>query len=610
MATQRKISWSQYLLLLSAGLLLNGCEGEPPIAAAPPPTLVTIADVKSTTVSDTSEYVATLEGIENALIRPRVSGWVTQVFAQLGDVVREGDRLIQIDQSRQKAVLDGSVAQIETARADLEGSRAQLESQLAERSRLVSERDLNSERAALDNAKASRLAQLQEKQRLIAELNNLSEQARVADAQANLLARKQEKERLLAELALNSERSKLDDAKAALKAELATLERTQAQLKYRQIEWERYQKLYEEGVVATERYDVVTRDLRSAEADVDNRQEQVNSNQARVASAEKDLQRRVQTLEAQIATQDELIKAAAAQVESAQADLSRRVSTLNVQIATQDEVIKAADAQVEGALKNLQRRVSTLDAQIASQDKVVSAQQSKIDSLAGVVNRTQANATAEQVQLQYYDVTAPVSGVLGAVNVKVGDFVDSQTEVTSIQDNRVLEVKLNLPVSRQSQIRNGTRLRLYDAQTGEFIINSNITYIDPSAGSQTQTVFVKSQINNTNNRLRSNQRVRVQVFWEEKPGLTIPSTAVLQLGSQSFVFLAQEKLVDGQKRTIAVQQPVQLGSRQDQAIEVISGLVASDRIVTNGVVKLQNGAPITDQSRTNPSPNSSPSPSN
>ena len=421
----------------------------------------------------------------------------------------------------------------------------------------------------------------------------------------------------MAELALNSERSKLEDAKAALKAELATLDRVKAQVNYREIEWERYRKLYEEGVVATEKYDLVTRDLSQVQAELTNQEEQIRSMRARVDSAQSDLERRVQTLQAQIATQDELIKAAQAQVDAAQSDLNRKVSTLNAQIGMQDEVIKSADAQVESALKDLERRVSTLDAQIASQDKVIAAQQSKIDSLSGSVNRTQANATAEQVQLQYYDVTAPVSGVLGAVNVKVGDFVDSNKELTSIQDNRVLEVKLNLPVTRQSQIRNGTRLRLYDAQTGQFIINSNITYIDPSAGSQTQTVFVKSQINNRDNRLRSNQRVRVQVFWEEKPGLTIPSTAVLQLGSQSFVFLAQEKLVDGQKRTIAVQQPVQLGSRQDQAIEVISGLVASDRIVTNGVVKLQNGAPITDQSRTNPSPNSnsntlspSPSPSN
>ncbi|NEQ75948.1 MAG: efflux RND transporter periplasmic adaptor subunit [Okeania sp. SIO2C9] len=589
------VNKARYWPLLLFALLLSSCGGETPQAAAPPPTAVEIARVDQTQVAESTEYIATVEGKERATITPRVSGQVSQVFVSLGNRVQKGDPILQIDPSRQQAVLDSNIAQISSAQAQLDSAEAQLRALRDDKTELIAQRDLNSERANLENAEANLRRERQELNRLLAEFGFLSEEANLENTQATLRSERQELNRLLAESSSLSEEAQLEDAEAALRAQRAEKEKREATLEYQKIEQVRFSTLYEEGAVPKERFDQATRDIRQAEAEIDAIEQEIDAAQAQVESAKKDLQRRTGTLDAQIAAQKEVIDAAKAQVESAKKDLQRRTSTLDAQIAAQKEVIDATKAQVESAKKDLQRRIETLDAQIAAQNEQISSQESQVAQVRGQLQQTQANAVAEQVELQYYNILAPISGVVGNVEPKVGDYVDSQTQLTTIQDNNTLEANINIPIDRLPEIRLGTRVELLQ-QTGQLIGSSRISFISPDTGQGTQTVLVKAIYDNAEKKLQTNQQVMARVIWEEKQGLTVPFTSVRRIGDQAFVFVAEEKIMDGEKKLVATQKPVKLGSIQGQAYQVIEGLKGTDKIVVSGVVKLRNGIPIADDS--------------
>ena len=528
----RKSHWNKSIPLLLGTLLVSSCGGQPQ-AAAPPPVVVEIGRVDSTQVQDSSEFVARVEGTENAMIQPRASGWVKQVYVRLGDRVSAGDPLILIDSSQQRANVESQVAVVESRRAQLESVRANLESQRAELTRLQAELSYQSQEANLRDAQETLAAQREEKQRLEYELEFISEEADLKDAKDRLAAATQERDR-----------------RFAVKEES-------------QSSFERYKKLWEEGVISTEQYDQRLRDLREAEAS--------------------------------LAEQEDTVRSAASQVRAAQQNLDRRVSTLQAQIATQQKQIEAAQARVDGAGQAFDRQVATLEAQIASQESAVKAQEAEVRRLEREVDQARANATAQQVQLDYYDVEAPISGIVGNVPVKVGDFVDSQTTVTSIRQNESLEVNIEIPVNRLPQIRVGTPVELISQETGKEIGTSRISYVSPSAGTETQTILVKAIYNNQENRLRTDQIVRARVIWEQQPGITVPTTAINRIGAQSFVFVVREENQDGQQMLIAKQTPVELGSIQGQSYQVISGLKPGDRIVTEGVVKLRDGAAVTEE---------------
>ncbi len=587
------VKQTKYWPLLLSALLLSSCGGAPP-PPPPPPTAVTIARVDETQVAESTEYVARVEGKERATITPRVSGQVRQVFVSLGNRVKKGDPILQIDPSQQQAILDSNIAQIGSAKAQLDSAEAQLRSLRDDKTELIAQRELNSERANLENARANLRRELQELNRLLAESSSLSEEANLENARASLGSQRQELNRLIAESASLSEQAQVDDAEAALRAQKAEKDRREATLEYQKIEQVRFSTLYEQGAVPKERFDQATRDIKQAEAEIDNIEQEIEAAEARVESARKDLQRRTTTLDAQIAAQREVIEASKAQVESARKDLQRRTTTLDAQIASQREVIKASEAQVESAKKDLERRIETLDAQIASQNEVIASQEGQVVQARSQLQQAQASAVAEQVELQYYDIVAPIGGVVGNVQPKVGDYVDTQSELTTIQDNNTLEVNIDINVDLLPRIRLGTRVELISLETEKLVGSSRVSFISPDAVEE--QVLVKAIYNNAQKKLNTNQKVTARVIWEEKQGLTVPFDAVRRIGDQAFVFLAEEKITDGEKKLIATQKPVKLGSMQGQTYEVTEGLKGSDNIVVSGVVKLRNGVPITDDS--------------
>jgi multidrug efflux pump subunit AcrA (membrane-fusion protein) len=118
--TYYSIHWRQFLLLLLSPLMLQACGGKPP-GGGPPPVAVEMDRVETTQVKQSTEYVARVEGVDNSVIQPRVSGWVKQVYVKLGDRVAAGDPLILIDPAQQQANYESQLAVVESRRADSNG---------------------------------------------------------------------------------------------------------------------------------------------------------------------------------------------------------------------------------------------------------------------------------------------------------------------------------------------------------------------------------------------------------------------------------------------------------------------------------------------------------
>ncbi|HEY9807185.1 MAG TPA: hypothetical protein V6D04_11495, partial [Candidatus Obscuribacterales bacterium] len=124
----------------------------------------------------------------------------------------------------------------------------------------------------------------------------------------------------------------------------------------------------------------------------------------------------------------------------------------------------------------------------------------------------------------------------------------------------------------------------------------------------TQSVQVKATFDNANNQLRTEQFVRARVIWESRPGVLVPTTAISRLGGRNFIFVAapfqnstcQTAAANAAPggpqlppdQLVAVQKPIQLGRLIGNDQEVLEGLQASDRIITAGILQLQNCMPI------------------
>lgn len=333
---------------------------------------------------------------------------------------------------------------------------------------------------------------------------------------------------------------------------------------------------------------------------------------------------------AQVASRQAAAQTAAAEVASAQADVASANETLrslqarraaaqaDVQL-NQQEYDRFAQLVKEGAssrqvldqrlnaLRTSQAALRQVDAEIQAQRSAITRAQATVVRNQRAFEQSQANIAEGQAQLQYYTITAPFAGTVGNIPAKVGDVVSDATQLLTIAQNDRLEIQIQIPLERASALRVGLPVKLLNDQNQE-VQTGRISFVAPNVDPGTQSIQVKALFENVGDKLRASQFVRARVVWNTRPGVLVPTTAISRLGGRDFIFVAAPFRDSGCQapaqsdfggsvevtpdQLVAVQKPIKLGKIVGNDQEVTEGVNASDRIVTSGILQLQNCAPI------------------
>jgi RND family efflux transporter MFP subunit len=200
----------------------------------------------------------------------------------------------------------------------------------------------------------------------------------------------------------------------------------------------------------------------------------------------------------------------------------------------------------------------------------------------------EAQVQQQQVQLRYFTVTAPTSGIVGDVPVRVGHQVTPQTVLTTIDQNDTLEVHVSVPIERAAALKNGLPIRILSSDGSTEIATTTVGFISPHVDDQSQAVLVKGTVRNPRNQLRASQYVRARIVWRTVEGLVVPVTSVLRINGRFFAFVAE----DAGGKLVAKQRAITVGSIVGDHYPVLEGIKAGERIVTAGAQKLADGLPI------------------
>ncbi|OUL32854.1 efflux transporter periplasmic adaptor subunit [Nostoc sp. T09] len=292
------------------------------------------------------------------------------------------------------------------------------------------------------------------------------------------------------------------------------------------------------------------------------------------------------------------LKTAQAQLQQAQAQRTKVAANVQLQQTqfnrTQQLVSEGALAtqQLDVARNNLQTAIADLQAA----DKQVAAADAGVRQAQSNVRAAQASTAAAQVNVNQKRVVAPITGIVGEFPVKVGDYVNTGQTITTITQNDALDLNLSVPSNRLKQLRVGLPVQLIDPTIQKVIGTGAINYISPNVSSTQQSILSKARFANSQGRLRDGQYVQARIIWNRQPGILIPTVAISRIGGQSFVFVTENRTVNGKPQQIVHQRLVRLGEIQGTNYQVLDGLKPGETIVTSGILKLREGTPIQPQS--------------
>src|SRR2546429_328441 len=108
------------VLLVGAGCKKNSAPQQPPL----PVNVVTAIEKE---VNEWDEFTGRLEAVESVEIRPRVSGYITEIHFEAGAIIKKGDLLYVIDPRPYQADFDRAAAEFERMQAQLKLAQIELD---------------------------------------------------------------------------------------------------------------------------------------------------------------------------------------------------------------------------------------------------------------------------------------------------------------------------------------------------------------------------------------------------------------------------------------------------------------------------------------------------
>jgi RND family efflux transporter MFP subunit len=269
-----------------------------------------------------------------------------------------------------------------------------------------------------------------------------------------------------------------------------------------------------------------------------------------------------------------------------QIDPTKQQATVN----SQEHSRAAQEANLAYAQQQYDR-ISALAAAgvVAKQD--LDQAKTALDNAKAQLKSLDAQVQEQQVQLRYYRVIAPSSGIVCDIPVRVGDRVTTTTPLTTVDQPGSLETYVYVPVERSTQLKLNMPVQIVDG-SGNVLADSRISFISPQVDNTTQTVLMKSRIANNEDRLRNMQFIRARVIWGMHQGPVVPVVAVSRVGGQYFAFVAENQ----NGKLVAHQKPLRLGEMTGNDYVVLEGIKPGDKIIVSGVQFLVDGATVAPQS--------------
>ncbi|MCH8320949.1 MAG: efflux RND transporter periplasmic adaptor subunit, partial [Acidobacteria bacterium] len=193
-----------------------------------------------------------------------------------------------------------------------------------------------------------------------------------------------------------------------------------------------------------------------------------------------------------------------------------------------------------------------------------------------------ARLRAATIQLEYTEIPSPIDGVITERLVEVGDRVNGNEEVFSVEEFPPLWARIFVPERDLPQLKVAQKAQVRVDTFPDQDFEATIKLINPTVDATSGTVKVTFEMERTD-RLRPGMFGTVYIATETRPdAIVIPKKAVLRERDENRVFvITAENLVE--KREVV------LGFSEEDRVEILEGIQEGEDIVTVGYEGLADG---------------------
>lgn len=513
-----------------------------------------------------NEFVGTVSPQESVYVVPLVSAEVLNADIKVGDTVTAGQELCKLDPAAAELQLASAQAQYNSAAAGVQAAEVGYEIAQAQYDSTVAQLDVQNEQTQ------------RQKDLTMYQMDMQLDQIRdgIED---------------------------IDDQIADLEEDRKDLKEQKSDLKDARNQADQYEELAQadyDAAAAAYGYPEAQRNYQAAVAtvtmmesgEIEHTEEQLAAAKNALQSADKNLQ----DIELKLKPHQANLQAAqsaASQMDSAYEQVKDGIEQIDdgkakLEESRADTYETLGETEVVKNLTEAQLNIDTTPVQEAGKRTAALG----VDSAAAQVNSAKVGAAGAKVgidsaeyQLDMYTLTAPIDGVIEAVNVEAHDFASPGNPAFVISNKDTMTVTFGVSEGIRGTLKVGQKIEV--DRNGK-IYSAAITEIGSMIDQTTGLFMIKSCVSTPDDSLLTGSTVKVTADTYSKSGvLLIPYDAVYYDNSQPYVYVAEGD--------VAKRKDIETDIFDEQTMTVVSGLTAEDKLITSWSANLRDGAVISAQ---------------
>nr|WP_245930711.1 efflux RND transporter periplasmic adaptor subunit [Methylobacterium radiodurans] len=245
-----------------------------------------------------------------------------------------------------------------------------------------------------------------------------------------------------------------------------------------------------------------------------------------------------------------------------------------------------AKAQLEFAQAEVARTNELASKGYASEQRA-QQQQSQLETAAAGLQQAEAAIARQELNIAYAVVEAPFEGRASLSNVNVGDLVnENQTELVSVVQLDPIDLQMALSSEDVEAVRQGLKegtvtVGVLDGR-GTKVADARIYQLDNRFDPRTARRLVRASVANADERFVPGQFMRGRIQVGTQSRILVPTVALSAKLAQRIVYVVG-------KNGRVEQRPVETGQAYGERTEILKGLEAGERVVTDHIQRMRDG---------------------
>ncbi len=213
--------------------------------------------------------------------------------------------------------------------------------------------------------------------------------------------------------------------------------------------------------------------------------------------------------------------------------------------------------------------------------------QQELKAAAGQLESAKGKYLGAQAQLSYSEIRSPINGFITDRPLYPGEMASAGTPLLTVMDISSVIAKAHIPQDDAAALKPGDKGTMTVPGIDE-PIEGKVTIVSPALDPNSTTVEVWFEAKNPKHELKPGTSVQVSLTAQTvSDALVVPVSSLITAADGTTTVMVAGS--DGR----AHQKPVKLGIRNGDDVQIVDGVAASDKVVSNGAYGLPDNTKIT-----------------